>query len=70
MAISVKDNRLVVECGDYTDYSSAEVYIRALLNTLQSITENDRLIPDDIYYICELIHALLPSNSQFCEMTK
>lgn len=45
-------------------YCEARVRTKALLNLLASITDRDRLDPEDISAVCEMIHDLLPTDHE------
>lgn len=71
MAISIVDKHLVVT-STYkgVGYEGARMRIKALLNLLSSVTDSDRLMPEDVYYVCEMIEELLPSEEEFNTIAK
>ncbi|MBQ4278342.1 MAG: hypothetical protein IJC16_00115 [Rikenellaceae bacterium] len=68
MAISVQDQRLVITCSPFSDYETAHAYVDSLLTLLQSVTEENRMPPDRLWYVYELIRELLPSEQEFFEL--
>lgn len=66
MSISTVNGRLVItselQCEGYCD---ARVRAKALLNLLAAITDRDRLDPDDIFAVCEMVQDLLPTDHEY-----
>lgn len=70
MAIRKENGHLIIDCGDYTSFDTAHIYIVSLLNLLQSCTEDDRFRTEDVFYVCELINHLLPTSNEFHELSR
>lgn len=66
MAISISDNHIVITSNySLLGYEEIRARITSLLSLLSSVTDQDRLSTEDIYYVCNMIEDMLPSSEDF-----
>lgn len=70
MAISVKDSHVVITTNYMIGYDEIHARIVSLLSLLSSVTDQDKVRAEDIYYVCNMIEDLLPSCEDFAELQR